>query len=115
MENVHETLRDNGISWSRIEFEQLAPNPVSRLVGIAKTGIDAFSIIFDPDALGERSGELLGALNIHRDGFAREGICAVFWMRLRAQGLPTNARLYPQMNTATPTAGRQRKSFSPQN
>ena len=80
MAEVEETLRDAGVETLRIKFVDLAPNPVKELVRSVEPSSGVFSIVIQPAILEDREGKLITALNIHRNTYAREGLCAVFWL-----------------------------------
>ncbi|HEX9737260.1 MAG TPA: SUMF1/EgtB/PvdO family nonheme iron enzyme [Thermoanaerobaculia bacterium] len=70
-------------------LSELAPNPVARLADLRdRSGIDVFSIDCGPEQL--KYGTLISSLNIHRNTFARQELCAAFWMP--ADGMEDFAR-----------------------
>ncbi len=86
---IEEELRSNGLKVLRIRYAELAPNPVAGLVRLAARAIDVFSIVCGPETALDRGEAAVTALNIHRNTYAREGICAVFW--LPSWGMPSFA------------------------
>jgi len=77
---AEDLLRDENIRTFRVRLAELAPNPVPALILMARTGIDAFSVVCDPETVRKDAGAVVNALNIHRNTYAGEGLCAVFWI-----------------------------------
>ncbi len=79
---VVEKFTGHDIKVDEVTLEQLAPNPVSRLVELRRDGKgDIFSIHVQSDTLLTSSGEkLINALNLHRDSFRDQKLHAIFWI-----------------------------------
>jgi tetratricopeptide (TPR) repeat protein len=89
VQDVESVLADNGLKAFRVGLGELAPEPVARLAELRdRHGTDIFSIDCSAEQLGD--GALVSALNIHRNTYARKGLCAIFWMP--AQGMQLFAR-----------------------
>jgi len=80
LSSVEKALRSSGLSALRIGFSDLAPNPVAGLIKLTGEGFDVFSIVCEPDTLREPYTGLVNALNLQRNSYTKEGLCAVFWM-----------------------------------
>ena len=80
LNKVEQEIETKGLKVHRLGLLELAPNPVAELVLLSQRDIDVFSIVCEPKSLEESSGALITAVNIHRNTYAREGICAIFWM-----------------------------------
>jgi formylglycine-generating enzyme required for sulfatase activity len=80
-QQVEEKLRHTGCTVLRVHFQELAPNPVARLLELRAThGIDVFSIQVDAPRLEEDGGALVSALNLHRSIFARQNLHSILWI-----------------------------------
>ncbi len=87
--SVDTAFREADLQTSQVELSELAPHPVTRLAALRdRSGIDIFSIDCNAEQL--KYGTLISSLNIHRNTFAREKLCAVFWMP--ARGMQSFAR-----------------------
>lgn len=77
---TEELLRDENIRTFRVRLADLAPNPVPAMILMVQTGIDAFSLVCDPETVRKDAGAVVNALNIHRNTYAGKGLCTVFWI-----------------------------------
>ena len=68
--------------FALVQIDELAPNPVARLVELRdNTKTDVFSIHIPTETLLESAGaKLVNALNLHRDTYRNQRLCAIFWI-----------------------------------
>ncbi len=81
---VSRILGEKGLKTEQVDFNELAPSPVARLVELRRDlGTDVFSITCDADRLEDDSGQLVNALNLHRNTFTKHRLSAIFWIPKR--------------------------------
>ena len=79
MNDTARFFQSEGFKTEFLRFFELAPNPVAELLAQRdKQQIDIFIIECEQDGSHTELLELFTALNIHRNTFSREGLCAVF-------------------------------------
>lgn len=81
VDRVKDFLAESGLKTIQLQLSDLAPNPVECMVMLSRQmGKDVFSIVCDPRSINIDNGALVTALNIHRNTFAQERLCAIFWI-----------------------------------
>lgn len=88
LERVEAALRDEGMTVRRMELREVGPRPVETLVALRQREEGkptVFSILAPSVPL--REGLEVAALNLHRNSFARAGLCAIFWVPRGAMGV----------------------------
>ncbi len=88
LNSVEDDLVQKGRKVLRVNLTELAPNPVAELVALRKENhTDIFSILFDIETLGANASNVISALNIHRNTYAKRGVRAIFWTPILAMPL----------------------------
>ena len=84
LEDIRQRITAEKLKISQLTFADLAPNPVAALAKYKQTdGIDIFSIVFNRETLmisNDRGLQLVDALNLQRNNFENQNLCAVFWV-----------------------------------
>jgi len=84
LEDVRQRITAEQLNIRQLTFADLTPNPVAALAEYKQTdGIDIFSIVFNRETLmisNDRGLQLVDALNLQRDNFEHQNLCAIFWV-----------------------------------